>query len=126
MKPKRPTQRDPQKVAFSVALPRVLVADIERIAEVDHRTRNGQIVHFLAEAVARYEAAKQTPAPLYVMPEPDLERDIAAEPPPAPYGAPVNPPIDPAGDALRVRAAQPTPPPIAPPPRPPAPPKEME
>jgi hypothetical protein len=86
MKPKRPTQRDPQKVAFSVALPRVLVADLERIADDEHRTRNGQIVHFLAAAVARHAAENKKPPPLYTMPEPDLDRDIAAEPPPPPYG----------------------------------------
>ena len=55
MKPKRPTQRDPSKVAFSVALPKILVWQIEQIAEAEHRSRNGQIEHFLADSVARWK-----------------------------------------------------------------------
>jgi hypothetical protein len=81
--------RAPDKIAFSIAMPLTLKADLDRIAAAEHRNRNGQIVHFLAEASARYklehpEAFRKTG--LYSLPEPDLDKDIAAEPPPPPYG----------------------------------------
>lgn len=99
MKPKRPTQRDPNKVAFSVALPKVLVWQIEEIAQTEHRSRNGQIEHFLAEAVAQWKRE-----------HPQDHGHVAEDQ--APYDA--TPASDPAAQALRVRAAQPTPPPTAP------------
>ncbi|AKC83789.1 hypothetical protein IMCC26134_15175 [Verrucomicrobia bacterium IMCC26134] len=85
MTAKRPTQRDPKKVAFSVALPRALVAELEHLAKSETRSRNGQIERFLAEAVAKYHAEKGRPE-LYPLPEPDLDKDIAPEPPPPPFG----------------------------------------
>lgn len=47
--------RSPDKKGFSVALPRDILADVERIARQEHRSRNGQIEHFLAESVKRWE-----------------------------------------------------------------------
>ena len=108
MKTKRPTQRDPAKVAFSVALPRVLVRQIADIAASETRKRNGQIEHFLSAAVAAWKRTHPEvilPA-TYAQPEPDLTCDLAAE-----VDAP---PLDPAAKALRARASRPTPPPTAP------------
>lgn len=85
----RSHDRAPDKTAFSIAMPIRLREELEQIAAAEHRTRNGQIVHFLAEAAERYMVEHPETfrkAALYAIPEPDLEQDIAAEPPPAPYG----------------------------------------
>lgn len=47
--------RHPDKKGFSVALPKSLLSEIESIANQEHRSRNGQIEHFLAESVDRWE-----------------------------------------------------------------------
>ena len=108
MTTRRPTQRDTQKVAFSVALPRVLVSQVEHVAHAETRSRNGQIERFLTEAVARWKIENPTKlsSSTYVQPEPDLTRDLAAEVDESP--------ADPAAQALRARASKPTPPPTAP------------
>jgi hypothetical protein len=104
MKPKRPTQRDPSKVAFSVALPRSLVAQIEEYAADQSRSRNGQIEYFLKEAVAKWQREH-------------AKADSVVAPQAA--GFEVKPP-DPLGDALKVRAGQTKAPPTAPAAKPPA------
>lgn len=58
MTTKRNHDRAADKTAFSVALPKKLVSDLEEIAKTETRTRNRQIEHFLTESVARYWAAK--------------------------------------------------------------------
>ena len=55
MPKKKNHDRAADKVAFSVALPKTLVAQIQAIAQADFRTRNGQIALFLTEAVERYQ-----------------------------------------------------------------------
>lgn len=52
--PPKSHDRAPDKKGFSVALPKKLLADIEAIAAEQHRSRNGQIEHFLQDAVDRY------------------------------------------------------------------------
>lgn len=94
MKPKRPTQRDPAKVAFSVALPRSLVAQIEAYALDQTRSRNAQIEFFLKEAVAKWQRE-----------HPEANALVAEDV--VPYDAKAKP-ADPVGEALRVRAGQPT------------------
>lgn len=47
--------RAPDKTGFSVALPNSLLWQVEQIAESEHRSRNGQIEHFLADSVARWK-----------------------------------------------------------------------
>ena len=51
---KRSHDRAPDKLGFSVALPKRLVAEIESIAQSQHRTRNKQIEHFLDGAVKEW------------------------------------------------------------------------
>lgn len=48
--------RSKDKRNFSIALPKTMIADLERIAAKETRSRNGQIEHFLAESVAAYKA----------------------------------------------------------------------
>jgi len=103
----RTHDRAADKTAFSIAMPLTLKADLERIAAIEHRNRNGQIVHFLAESVSRYDAEKKSTAPLYPMPS-NLSRDIAAEPQAA-YGLKA----DAAAEVLRARAAGKAQPPTA-------------
>jgi len=55
MSKKKNHDRAADKVGFSVALPKTLVAQIQAIAQADFRTRNGQIALFLTEAVERYQ-----------------------------------------------------------------------
>ena len=46
--------RSPEKQGFSVALPKKLVADIQKIAKSETRSRNRQIEKFLEDSVAAY------------------------------------------------------------------------
>lgn len=78
MPSKKSHDRAPDKIGFSVALPKSLVAQIEVIAEDQHRSRNGQIEHFLAEAVAKWK--RENPETLGFVAEPQ-----------APYPAPPRP-----------------------------------
>jgi len=77
MPKKKNHDRAADKVGFSVALPRTLVAQIQAIAEADFRTRNGQIELFLTEAVERYK--KENAEPL----------GFVAESAPTPYPVPL-------------------------------------
>ena len=103
---KKNHDRAPDKIGFSVALPKSLVAQIEAMANDQSRSRNGQIEHFLKEAVARWQRDHAEPHLL-------VAEDVAA------YDARPKPP-DPVGDALKVRAGQTIPPPTAPAAKPPA------
>jgi hypothetical protein len=58
---KKNHDRSPDKKGFSVALPKQLLSDIEQIAKEEHRSRNGQIEHFLAESVDRWQANQIKP-----------------------------------------------------------------
>jgi hypothetical protein len=58
---KKNHDRAPDKKGFSVALPKQLLSDIEQIAKEEHRSRNGQIEHFLAESVQRWETSQTQP-----------------------------------------------------------------
>ncbi|MBC8008866.1 MAG: hypothetical protein H7067_02060 [Burkholderiales bacterium] len=98
--------RAPGKTGFSVALPDSLIWQIEEIAAAEHRSRNGQIEHFLTDAVARWKRE-----------QPQTEAHVA-ETPQATYAARTR---DPASEVLRERAGEkarpatgPTPPPPAP------------
>lgn len=53
---KKSHDRSPDKIGFSVALPKQLLAQIQEIADTEHRTRNRQIEHFLYQSVARWNA----------------------------------------------------------------------
>jgi hypothetical protein len=55
VKSKRSHDRSPDKIGFSIALPRKLVDELKAIAIEETRTRNGQIEHFLAAAVAEWK-----------------------------------------------------------------------
>lgn len=48
--------RSPEKKGFSIALPKKLVAEIQKIADAETRSRNGQIEKFLEESVQRYKS----------------------------------------------------------------------
>ena len=50
--------RSPDKTGFSVALPKTLLEEVERIAKAEHRSRNGQIEHFLFESVRVWKESK--------------------------------------------------------------------
>jgi len=73
-KKERSHDRSPEKVGFSVALPRVLCGEIEKIAAKETRTRNGQIEHFLAEAVARWHQERQGTPAASPLPDQDATR----------------------------------------------------
>ena len=100
--------RAPDKVGFSVALPKKLLGDIQTIADSEHRTRNKQIEHFLHESVMRWKAAQQEdevmaaaedPAPYGVSPEILIaaERARRQRPPVAQAPTPAEPAKDKAG-----------------------------
>ena len=101
--------RAADKTGFSVALPTALTAQIEHIAAAQHRSRNGQIEHFLTDSVARWKREHPTSFSTYAQPEPDLRRDLAAEIDPAL----TLPPSDPTRDAMGARTAKPIPRPTA-------------
>lgn len=50
--------RAADKVGFSIALPKGLADTIQRIADEEHRSRNGQIEHFLTLSVAEWKVEK--------------------------------------------------------------------
>ena len=46
-----------------MALPKTLLEQLERIAEREHRSRNGQIEMFLEDAVNQWEAKQNVESP---------------------------------------------------------------
>jgi hypothetical protein len=56
MSTKRNHARAADKGSFSVALPKSLAAKLQQIADDEHRSRNGQIEHFLRIAIRAYES----------------------------------------------------------------------
>ena len=55
---KKSHDRSPDKKGFSVAIPKRLLAEIEKIAKSETRSRNGQIERFLDDCVKRYKGIK--------------------------------------------------------------------
>lgn len=49
-------------IPTSVSLPAELIAKVDAIAAVEHRSRSGQIVAFLADAVSRLNTAPVQPS----------------------------------------------------------------
>lgn len=58
MKKIRNHDRSPDKQGFSVALPKVLLQQIEDIAKQESRSRNGQIEYFLGQAVEEWQPSR--------------------------------------------------------------------
>ena len=56
---KKNHDRSPDKKGFSVALPKSLVERLSKIAESEHRSRNGQIELFLERAVKEWAALSE-------------------------------------------------------------------
>lgn len=79
MPSKKNHDRAPDKIGFSVALPKSLVAEIEIVAKAEHRSRNGQIEHFLAESVAKWK--KEHPEDLGFVAEPQASYGVKVPPP---------------------------------------------
>lgn len=98
------------KTGFSVALPTALTGQIEHIAAAQHRSRNGQIEHFLTDAVARWQREHSPSIATYTQPEVDLRRDLVAES----DAAPGFQSSDRSSNWLRARVAKPMPPDPAP------------
>ena len=53
---KKNHDRSPDKRNFSIALPLTLIADLERIAAKETRSKNRQIEHFLSAQVDKWKA----------------------------------------------------------------------
>lgn len=53
--PPRNHDRSPDKKNFSIALPKGLITDLQMIADQETRSRNGQIEHFLRDAVTDWK-----------------------------------------------------------------------
>lgn len=68
---KRSHARSPEKKNFSIALPIVLITDLEKIAKAETRSKNGQIEYFLAEQIKLWKA-KNSPV---TAPSATLESD---------------------------------------------------
>lgn len=70
--------RAPGKKGFSIALPVVLIDQLQRIAEKETRSRNGQIERFLEQQVEEYLKSKGPPAkkaiPLVSLERNDLQK----------------------------------------------------
>jgi hypothetical protein len=98
------------KTGFSVALPTALTGQIEHIAAAQHRSRNGQIEHFLTDAVARWQREHPPSLAPYTQPEAYLRRDLVAES----DAAPMFQSSDRASNGPRARVAKPMPPDPAP------------
>ena len=98
------------KTGFSVALPTALTGQIEHMAATQHRSRNGQIEHFLTDAVARWQREHPASLVTYAQPEADLQRDLVAES----DAAPMFQSSDRASNGPRGRVAKPMPPDPAP------------
>ena len=63
--------RSPDKKGFSIALPIVLIDQIQAIAEKEARSRNGQIQKFLDESIKRWDEDRKPiakPHPLQSLP----------------------------------------------------------
>ena len=60
---KRSHERSTDKKGFSIALPITLINDLQAIANLETRTRNGQIEHFLTEQVKLWKAKNNPAAP---------------------------------------------------------------
>lgn len=93
------------KTGFSVALPTALTGQIEHIAAAQHRSRNGQIEHFLTDSVARWQREHPTSLAPYTQPEADLRCDLVAES----DAAPLFSLSDRASNGLRAQVAKPMP-----------------
>ena len=55
----RPLQRPKGYRTTSLVLPTELLARLDRSAKLSHRSRSGQAVFFLTEAVSRFDTANQ-------------------------------------------------------------------
>lgn len=79
MKTKKAPVRDPLKKNFSIAIPKTLVAKVQKLADLEHRNRNSQIEHLLAVMVSQYEAKN---GPIIKESAPALREIEGSAPPP--------------------------------------------
>jgi metal-responsive CopG/Arc/MetJ family transcriptional regulator len=60
--------RSPDKKSFSVALPKQMITELEKISKKEHRSRNGQIERFLERSIVAWrEQSKSEPADLTLL-----------------------------------------------------------
>lgn len=57
--PQRNHDRAPDKKNFSIALPKTMIDDLQKIADKETRSRNRQIEHFLSQAVERWKMERK-------------------------------------------------------------------
>jgi hypothetical protein len=85
VKTKKTPVRDPSKKNFSIAIPKTLVAKVQKLADLEHRNRNSQIEHLLTIMVSQYEAEN---GPIIKESAPTLREIEGSAPPPPKWQSP--------------------------------------